>query len=125
MRCLNRNKTKFWYCEYLGHGVEVVDEWGNATGVFPPTYDAPVSMMANISPATGQSSTQMFGALENYDKVIVTDELDCPINEHSVLFVDKEPEFGSNGEPLYDYIVRRVAKSLNHVSIAIGKVKVG
>jgi len=124
MRCLNRNKRQFWYCLFAGSGNEVVDTYGNATGVFPPTYAAPVSMMANISPANGQSNMEMFGSLESYDKVIVTDWMNCPIDEHSVLFVDKEPEFGSNGEPLYDYIVRRVAKSLNYVSIAIGKVKV-
>jgi hypothetical protein len=63
-----------------------------------------------------------------------------------VLFIDKEPEYGEAvtidyqesdtvlGEdtatpvtvqiPLYDYTVRRVAKSLNSISIAVKKVDV-
>ena len=85
--------------------------------------------------------------MENYDKVIVTDDLDCPIDENSVLFIDKQPEFTNvvtyeyvtttnNGQetsawvvktvavPVHDYIVRRVAKSLNSISIAIRRVEV-
>ena len=47
----------------------------------------------------------------------------CPIDENTVLFVDKEPEYDADGTPIYDYFVRRVAKSLNCISIAIAKVK--
>ena len=61
----------------------------------------------------------MFGGLENYDKVIVTDWMDCPINEQTVLWIDKTPNDGE-----HDYIVRRVARSLNSISIAVSKVKV-
>ena len=61
---------------------------------------------------------------ENYDKVIVTDDMDCPIDENSVLFVDREPETSLDGDLLYDYVVRRVSKSLNYISIAISKVRV-
>ena len=49
--------------------------------------------------------------------------MDCPIAEDTVLFVDKNPEY-KDGKPLYDYIVKRVAKSLNSISIAISKVNV-
>ena len=144
MRCLKRNQQAFNYCLYAGK-TSLIDEYGNDTGEQILTYSAPVTMYANISPATGQSNTEQFGNLENYDKVIVTDDLNCPIDENSVLFIDKEPEFTSvttyaevtntnNGQavttlvaqtvsvPAHDYIVRRVAKSLNCVSIAVGKV---
>ena len=59
-------------------------------------------MLANISQATGQSNTEQFGNLENYDKVIVTDDLNCPIDENSVLFIDKEPEYSMDGDPMFD-----------------------
>ena len=96
-------------------------------------------MRANISQATGQSNTEQFGNLENYDKVIVIDDLNCPIDENSVLFIDKAPEFTevlthnataitttdeTISVPMYDYTVLRVAKSLNSISIAVKKVKV-
>ena len=77
---------------------------------------------------TGQMSVKYKDAVKmrqfvSYDKVIVTDDMDCPIAEDTVLFVDKNPEY-KDGKPLYDYIVKRVAKSLNSISIAISKVNV-
>ena len=56
--------------------------------------------------------------------MIVTDDLTCPIDENSVLFVDKLPEYSEDGTPLYDYVVKRVAKSLNAIAYAIQKVNV-
>ena len=122
MRILKRNTRPFHYCLYLGKA-RIIDEYGNKTNEKQPFYSEPVRMVANISPATGQSHAEQFGNLEDYDKVIVTDWVDCPIREDSVLFVDKEPEI-ENGRPLYDYIVKRVAKSINSISIAIRKVDV-
>ena len=48
------------------------------------------------------------------------------IDEHSILWVDTLPHLNEDGstDTPYDYIVRRVARSLNGVSIAIGKVDV-
>lgn len=138
MITLKRNQRLFYYCLYAGK-TPIIDEYGNETGESIVTYQAPVEMLANVSPATGLSNTEQFGNLENYDKVIVTDDLECPIDENSVLFIDKEPEFtdGQTHEPtavttadvsvsipVPDYIVVRVAKSLNSVSIAVRKVKV-
>ena len=138
MKCLKRNQRPFWYCLYKGE-IPILDEYGNESGETIVTYEDEVELSANISQATGQSNTEQFGNLENYDKVIVTDWIDCPIDENSVLFIDKEPEWkdaeyneqtaitvtGATVKvPVYDYTVRRVAKSLNSISIAVSKVKV-
>lgn len=123
MRTMRINKRPFWYCLYSDKE-PIEDEYGNETGETRVVYEQPVQMLANISQATGQSNTEQFGNLENYDKVLVTDDLNCPIDESSVLFIDKEPEYTLDGDPMYDYTVRRVAKSLNSVSIAVRKVNV-
>ena len=123
MRCLKRNMRPFYYCLY-NESQEIEDEYGNATGQYRVTYYEPVQMYANISQATGQSNIEQFGNLENYDKVIVTCDMDCPIDENTVLFIDKEPEHTLDGNPMYDYVVRRVAKSLNSISIAVQRVSV-
>lgn len=138
MKCLKRNQRPFYYCLYKEE-IPILDEYGNETGQTIVVYEDEVELSANISQATGQSNTEQFGNLENYDKVIVTDWIDCPIDENSVLFIDKEPEWKDaeyNEEtaitvtgatvkvPVYDYTVRRVAKSLNSISIAVSKVKV-
>ena len=123
MHKLARNCISVYYCLYTGN-TKVEDTNGNETGELVPSYATAVEMQANVSPARGQASVEMFGNLDGYDKVLVTDWTECPIDENSVLFVDKAPAYDNSGHPIFDYIVRRVAKSLNSVAIAIGKVSV-
>ena len=122
MKTMERNKAAFWYMTYADR-VPVTDEYGNEIGELV-TYNDPVMLRANISPATGSSQVEQFGSLAGYDKVIVTDDVSCPIDENSVLFIDKAVEITDDGKPLYDYTVKRVARSLNSVSYAVTKVSV-
>lgn len=122
MRLMCRNLTTIYYCTYAGR-VPLTDEYGNETGEYRVTYNKPVELKCNVSPATGYAQVNMFGNLESYDKVIVTDRMDCPIDENTVLFIDKAPEM-ADGQPTFDYKVRRVAKSLNSISYAVSKVTV-
>lgn len=123
MRIAERYKSQFWYLLY-GGGEPVKDEYGNETGESKPVYKEAVAMRANVSAAAGAAQIEQFGNLQSYDKVILTDDTNCPIDETTVLFIDKEPEYDDNGTPLYDYIVKRVAKSKNIISIAVSKVSV-
>jgi len=143
-----RNDSDFWYCMYDPTvRYIVVDENGNETGEVAPKYEEPIPFYANISAAIGQAQFEQFGSLGNYDKVIVTRDMTCPVNETAVLFIDKEPEYvtvtayeETNGTsaasdpqrtavtyllPKYDYIVKRVAKGLDSIAIAVSKVTVG
>lgn len=121
-RIAERYKSTFWYA--LHSGTEAAkDGDGNEVGVMP-LYGDPVSMRANVSAAAGAAQMEQFGNLQSYDRVILTDWLDCPIDETTVLFIDKEPEYTEDGVPIYDYIVKRVAKSKNLISIAVSKVSV-
>lgn len=123
MRTLNRNKSPFWYLLYDSKA-PAKDEYGNETGEELVVYKPAVAMNANISAATGSAQVEQFGNFAGYDKVIVTDDLSCPIDENTVLFIDKEPQYDQDGKPLYDYMVKRVAKSLNSISYAVSKVTV-
>ena len=94
MRTLKRNKQKLYYCLYAGKA-PIIDEYGNETSEYIVTYQNPDEMYASVSPAAGYTQANLFGNLTNYDKVIVTSWTDCPIDENTVLFLDKEPEFTS------------------------------
>ena len=125
MRCMTRNKTPFYYALYTGQ-TEILDENENATGQYSVTYDNPVKMLGNVSAAQGEMQSRQFGDSESYDKVIVLDAIDTPIDEYSVLWVDTLPHTNADGstETPYDYVVKKVARSLNSVSLAISKVSV-
>lgn len=133
MKCMQRNKSHFFYALYESKE-EIKDEYGNATGEYELKYGNPIDFSANISAAKGETSTRQFGESEDYDKVIVFDNEAPPINEYSVLWVDTKPSLNGDGSLVkdedgntitpHDYIVKKVAKSLNVVSIAISKVNV-
>lgn len=117
------NKRTFYYLPYQS-SEELIDEYGNHTGELRTIYGEAVAAKGNVSAASGYSQTEMFGNLDNYDKVISPLPVSFPLTENDVLFVDKEPEYDGNGNPKYDYVVRRIARSLNFTSVAIWKVKV-
>jgi len=123
MRLLARNMKPLWYCLYQ-ESVPQEDD-GYETSEKMITYGEPVKMEANISPATGAIAETYFGQSERYDKLILTCDMDCPIDENSVLFIDKEPQQSDYlGHPQYDYVVVSVSKFLNHIAIGVRKVRV-
>ena len=133
MKCLERNKVRFFYSLYQGKEA-ITDDYGNVTGEYELKYGNPVEWYANISAAKGETQTQQFGENEAYDKVIVMDNEAPPIDEYSVLWIDSAPQLDEDGSLVtnvqgeivtpHDYIVKKVAKSLNVVSLAICKVTV-
>lgn len=133
MRCMNRNKSRFFYSVYIGK-VPVKDEYGNVTGEYEIQLSNPIEGYANISAAKGETQTRQFGENESYDKVIVLDDVNTAIDEYSVLWIDSEPQLNEDGSLAlnskdevitpYDYVITRKAVSLNSVSIAVRKVEV-
>lgn len=133
MKCMSRNKVKFFYALYDGKEA-ITDEYGNVTGEYAVKHGNPIEFSANISAAKGETQTRQFGENETYDKVIVMDGDAPPIDEYTVLWVDSTPQLDEDGSLAvnekgeittpHDYIVKKVAKSLNVVSLAISKVSV-
>ena len=122
MKLLHRNLKLVRYCLERSK-TPITDSEGFETSEEKIVYDTAAELLCNVSTAKGNAQTEVFGNLDNYDKVLITDLMTCPIDENTVLFVDKEPEYDADGTPIYDYYVRLVAKSLNCISIAIAKVK--
>lgn len=125
MRCLLRNMRDFYYALYKGKA-EIKDEYGNKTGEYEVIYSEPIKCKGNISAAQGEIQSRQFGDSESYDKVITLGNVDIPIDEYSILWVDTLPvitDDGTTSTP-HDYIVKKNARSLNSVSLAISKVNV-
>ena len=133
MRCLNKNKMRFYFALYDTKN-PVFDEYGNETGQYTVTYRNPQVSSGNISAVKGETGTLPFGEDEDYDRVVVLDDPLTPINEYSVLWVGTEPLLTKKGALKTDedgniltpwnYVVKKVAPSLNSVTIAISKVEV-
>lgn len=117
MRCLQRNKSWVSYKTFLGKEQLVKD--GLKTGEYRKVYSDLITTQMNISPASGVATLEMFGDVTNYSRVLMTDDMDCQLEENSIVWVNK-PIDGPN-----DYIVVEVSRSLNSIAYALREVKTG
>ena len=132
MRCMSRNKVGFFYALYLGRE-PIMNAQGRPSGQYKVIHNNPIEAYANISAAKGETQIQQFGESEVYDKVIAMDITVPAIDEYAVLWVDTVPQLNEDGSLVvneqgeaatpHDYVVKKVARSLNTVSIAISKVR--
>ena len=118
MKALARNKQTLWYALYTGK-TAVYDADGLFTGEYEEGYSTPVEAKMNISPANGRAALEAFGIATNYDKVLVTDDMNCPIAEDTVLWIGID----ATNNP-HNYVVNRVAKSLNSITYGVTEVSV-
>lgn len=118
MRGLKRNKQNIYYALYEGKR-EITDEYGNKTGESEVLYSTPVLVKMSISASKGNSELDLFGININYTKTIITDDINCPIKEDSIIWIGTSPQ----NEP-HNYVVVQVAKSLNNIAYAVREVDV-
>ena len=124
MRTMTRNRRTFYEAS-LDTVTMGKDTDGNYTEEVY-TYSNPTERTGIITAANGEAVTQLFGANERYDKVITLNLGENYLAIGSVLWVDTMPEIDGQGKTAtpYDYIVVKVAESLNFVNVAIRKVDV-
>jgi hypothetical protein len=118
MRTLEINKQPMWYALLTGKS-EVLDAYGNHTGVYQLTYSSPVYYPVNMSESRGTVDAEAFGIEADYDRTFVTTDMSCPIREDSIIWYGADP----TKEP-HNYMVHRIANSLNGITIAIRGVDV-
>ena len=119
MKCLARNRQKIWYAKLTGE-TENRDSYGLLTGERTLSYTDPEPLRINVSAARGEAALEQFGTGTDYTHTLVTDDLNCPIDENSVLWIGRTPV---DNTP-HNFVVARVAKSLNSVVYAVREVKV-
>lgn len=132
MKALARNKQSLWYAVPTGTLTDVTDENSLYTGEQTVVYGTPVKVSMNISPGTGRAVLEWFGIATNYDKVLVTDDMSCPITEDTILWIGIDPTTTTvnNGVSTtvnnpHNFVVNRVAKSLNSIVYGVTEVSVG
>ena len=124
MRSLQRNKQTMYYRLCLGPEVALTDSDGYETGEFGIPYGDPVEFRANVCQATGLIENAQFGLREDYDKVITTTDMTCPIANDTVLYIDTVPVKSDGVWSKHDYVVGRISRSINSITIDVKKVDV-
>ena len=124
MRTMTRNRRVFYEAAFASTAM-AQDKDGIYTEE-TTTYGDVHQRYGVITPANGQADTQLFGINEIYDKVITLNKDENYLAVGSVLWVDTLPVYDAKGNVTnaYDYVVVKVAESLNFISVAIRKVQV-
>lgn len=117
LRSLNRNKQYFYHAHKL-NPTHIKDEQGNYTPELAPSYSEPILKHMNVSTPTGEEIVQAFGNMTDYSRVICTTEIDWVVKEGDILWLDHKVTESN------DYIVKKVAKSLNSFLVAIKEVNI-
>lgn len=127
-----RNKRTIYV--RLNEGEEAIqDSNGYLTGATRIVYGRPIKLRMNVSEAKSRmdrlgSTTYIdpYGLELGYNKVLVTCDMGCPIQEDSVLYIDRMPVLDANGDTdtPWDYILVQIKKSLNNIQYAVKRVDV-
>lgn len=115
MHTLARNERAFYYATYQGKQ-KVYDADGRYTGQTEISYSAPVQARMNISPSLGRAELESFGINSGYTHTIVTDDMNCPIDEYTIIW------YGIPTTDKHNYVVVRKAVALNHIIYALQQV---
>jgi hypothetical protein len=98
--------------------VQNIDEYGNQTGESTPVYGETTPLLCNVSAAMGEDAVRAFGNFTAYSRSICVADVNCPIDENSIVWFGVDP-----AEP-YNYIVVQKADSKNGVLYALREVTV-
>ena len=116
MRSLKRNQKRIWYANLIKSEM-AIDEYDNYTGENIPDYSERKPLDIYVSANTGDISSQMFGNLTDYDRIMSISDINCPIDENTILWIDTDKES-------HNFVVKKKSKSINEVVYAIKQVTV-
>lgn len=118
MRCLARDKSTVWASLYE-ESVEVLDEDGKRTGYHETVRSDPFEIDASVSAARGSVYEDGFGQSVNYDRSVLIEDVDTPVSESTVFWIDADPATDE-----WDYKVSAIARTPNVVKVAVKRREV-
>lgn len=141
MRCLDRDK-QWVLVSFFVEKVACKDDKGRLTGKHEVIRTEPIPLLCSVSASKGTAENSPFGIDLDYDKTVIIEDVDYPIDESSVLWVDNfqcsgpDPSDGQEDDvddgfsqvltdKPHDYTVKRITKSPNCLAVAIKRVEVG
>lgn len=142
MRSLKKNQQPLYYATYSKEiKIYQRDEVGNiiyteVDGVKTPIeigtvagYNEPVLFNANISAGKGSAQDSPFGSDVDYTRTISTCDMTCPLDELSIIWIESEPQYNTDGTVNADSADYKVAaypaRGLSSIVIAIKKLPKG
>lgn len=116
MKSLKIQKQRIYYSNFLSNE-DYIDEDGNYTGEKIATYSSPNELFVSVGINSGRVSENAYGVNCELERVIISDDINCPINELSRIWIDNSIESKN------DFEVVSISKTKNFISYILRKVK--
>ena len=121
MKVLKRNCITVFYA-LVDSEEDTYDEYGNLTGSPKLTYKAPIRARMAFGTRNGGIEITAHGLENNYEQVLLTDDLSCPIADGTILWIGKCPMDGEGKMTPHTHIVKAIIPSLNNIAYRIAEV---
>lgn len=123
MQCLYQNKQTIYYATYSGSTTAYDADYNvsgeNVTHLQPTAIDMHVSFSkGSIDSSRGRAHLNEYGIDTAYVVTLVTDDMNCPIDETSVLWINRDPT------EAYNFVVVRRIPSLSNIAYVCKQVDV-
>lgn len=120
MKLMERNKQTVWYALFASKS-DVRDGNDRRTGEKLITYGKPVETRMNVGWATGSAQLEGYGISREPTRRIVTDDMNCPIDTDTALWIGITPDNGTK----HNYVVVGAPeRSLNQIVYTVQEVSV-
>ena len=116
MRNCRRNTKTIYYKNKTAIAEPIYDKYGNASYTDWGEQQCVVIPVA-IAVDNGSYTIEPYGSDQAFDRNMVTTDLECPIDEKALLWIDTDPD----GE--YNYIVTGKVMSINELKYSLKKVE--
>ena len=126
------NKTTIWYSNLIkGEKEPILDANGLMTGDWRLKYTEPKPLRVALSEsiglnnltAQGVAELRSYGVTTNYTHRMITEDMNCPIDEESILWHGIDP--GDNPYDIpYNFRIVRVSRTLNYKTYYLRQVSV-
>ena len=144
MRCLDRDK-QWVLISFFVEKRACRDEQGRLTGRHEIVRSDPIPCLLSVSASKGTAESSPFGIDLDYDKTIIIEDVDIPVSESCVFWIDNVDQklfdegfaglstdegvdpgfsFPSFTDMAYDYTVKRIARCPNSIAVAVKHVEV-
>lgn len=126
------NKSEIWYSNLVkGQTEQIRDRHGLMTGGTQQKYTTPAPIRVALSEsiglnnltAQGVAELRSYGITTNYTHRMITEDMDCPINEEAIIWYTEDPGDNPYDVP-YEFRVIRVSKTLNYKMYYLRQVDV-
>ena len=121
MKILARNRITLFYA-LVDSQEDVLDKYGNIAGTPKLTYKAPIRTRMSWSARHGDITLTAHGLEDNYDVQLMTDDMRCPIDKGTRIWLGKCPMDGNGEMQPHTHEVKAVIPTFNSITYRLTEV---